>query len=175
MRRLLCAVVLGISLVSLPAPVSATTIDTRTPLYFADWTTSDWPILDAVVRWNKNDKIRLKQVKACETWMRPCVTITSMYDHEYFAHKYGGYYAANEADRAASDSKIVLLDWIDETVFPDLRYDMRRNIVCHELGHYIFGDGKHWDRGCMGAYVTPFKPNPGKYNRSIIPSWTGGN
>jgi len=153
------------------SPAAALTV--RTPLYYADHTSSDWNIAESVALWNKNDQIVLIRVDDCAPQYQPCTTLIEKPDYTGTlispATTAGiwdfGLYAEHKYDHL---STIEMYTWWEDAgraAQGDVL--MRQRISCHELGHFVFATGDHPAHGCLGAVDSSYRP--GRWLRANIP------
>lgn len=138
--------------------------DGKRVVYFADWTTTEWPVWWAVKRWNRSPHVRLRQVPSCDGIGEGCVTIINKWDYDRHLHpddwgprSTGGTWWSSNVyydELPVASDLIEVYDWVTDR-------RQRQRIVCHELGHFLLQDGAHPDRGCM-SYERWF-PYPGEW------------
>jgi hypothetical protein len=166
------------SILSLTSPAQAVVYqDGKVPLYYADHTTRDWRLWDAVRRWNKNDRVELTEVVDCTPDLVPCATIidkplidvTAWTVPNNNPRTIEGITNWNGVGHTWDNPTIELYTWwVDERVDDTLDWRMER-LACHELGHYVMQTSEHPTHGCLSNDHS--KLVPGKWLRARIPSW----
>lgn len=139
---------------------------------YYDASEQNFPVKAAVSDWNKNPVgIRLVHVPECKPGLSPCVSITQ-YDVRWFNQAGGNYYMNTEAYFLNGEWVQYRHAFIDLNYWPQLTYNERRMMVCHELGHYL--QVPHYWKDCMRPWLRPNrrtinpKPSPSSVSLDFV-------
>lgn len=133
----LLGVVLAVLMPATPAHAAQTT-----HRYVVD-TTYVWPVEKALADWDASPYVRLRVVESCDRESPTCHYIT---DTDEVGTSWVGLYYINERDILLAHAPLAGKYW------------MRRQVVCHEVGHSL--GLMHKPNGCMREGVDGWHPRP---------------